>query len=221
MQKVAIGQKAPPLSVSAWLRGEPCNFEILIGRVVLVVVFQVNCPGCFLYCLPLAIELNIRFRERGLTVLGVATAFEDFDKNNLDNLQRLLEKGEVVGETLTALNLRGILKNGLLPYCIDFPVAMDKLVKRQQGDVENDLEAFIRFRLPDFQQKPAFEQERIRHQLRDYFQGQEYRAETFERFELQGTPSYILVDKKGTLRACRFGDYRELAVDIESLLQES
>ncbi|MDD1641142.1 MAG: TlpA family protein disulfide reductase, partial [Methylococcaceae bacterium] len=50
--KAQLGQKAPLLSLSDWVQGEPVNFDQLSGRVVLVEVFQVNCPGCFLYALP-------------------------------------------------------------------------------------------------------------------------------------------------------------------------
>ncbi|MDD1620710.1 MAG: redoxin domain-containing protein [Methylococcaceae bacterium] len=220
MQKAVIGQKAPLLSVSDWLQGTPTNFDQLSGRVVLVVVFQVNCPGCFLYSLPQAIELQQRYAGQGLTVLGVATAFEDFDKNNLENLIRLVEKGEVVGETLRLLSLKGKLQNRRLRYRINFPVAMDKLNKRLGANIENDIDAFIRLRLPDFQDKARREQQRIREQLQDYFQALEYQADTFECFGLQGTPSYILVDKRGLLKACRFGAYPELEADIQKLLQE-
>jgi hypothetical protein len=220
MQKAVIGQKAPLLSVSDWLQGTPINFDQLSGQVVLVAVFQVNCPGCFLYSLPQVVALQQRYADRGLAVLGVATAFEDFDKNNLDNLTRLLEKGEVVGETLRSLTLHGKLQNGRLPYQISFPVAMDKLKERQNANIESDIDAFIRLRLPDFQEKSSLEQQRVRQQLQNYFQALEYHAETFECFGLQGTPSYILVDRRGILKACRFGAYPELEADIQALLQE-
>lgn len=220
MQKACIGQKAPLLSVSEWAQGGPTNFDALAGQVVLVVVFQVNCPGCFLYSLPQAIEMEQRYAGQGLTVLGVATAFEDFDKNNLENLTRLVEEGEVVGETWRALSQQGRLLRGRLPYRISFPVAMDNLNERQNANIESDVETFIRLRLPDFQEKPFLEQQRIHRQLREYFQSLEYHAQTFERFSLQGTPSYILVDRLGILRACRFGDYPELETDVETLLKD-
>ncbi|MDD4906730.1 MAG: TlpA family protein disulfide reductase, partial [Methylobacter tundripaludum] len=102
--KAQIGQKTPPLSVSTWVQGTETNFDRLLGQVVLVEVFQVNCPGCFLYALPQAVDLHRKYSEHGLTILGVATAFEDFDKNNLENLIRLIENGEVVGETLRMLS---------------------------------------------------------------------------------------------------------------------
>jgi len=54
----------------------------------------------FIPCLPQAIALQPRYHEQGLAVIGVATAFEDFDKNTLENLQRLLQKGEVIGDNV-------------------------------------------------------------------------------------------------------------------------
>ena len=85
-----IGTKAPNLEVSTWVQGKPTNIDEKRGNVVLVEVFQVNCPGCFLYSMPEAIDIYRKYRDKGLTVLGLATAFEDFDKNNLENLQKLV-----------------------------------------------------------------------------------------------------------------------------------
>jgi hypothetical protein len=215
-----IGQPAPLLSVSDWVQGGPANFDQMTGRVVLVEVFQVNCPGCFLYALPQAIYLHERYTGQGLSVLGVATAFEDFDKNNLDNLVRLAETGQVVGETLLALSQRGELIDGCLPYRIPFPLAMDRLNKREDNMSDEDILSFIRARVPDFDQQSEAHQQQIEKQVKRYFQSLTYRAETFERFDLKGTPSHILVDKRGVLRDCAFGACPELEARIKDLLQE-
>ncbi|CAA9888632.1 Alkyl hydroperoxide reductase/thiol specific antioxidant/Mal allergen [Candidatus Methylobacter favarea] len=219
--KARIGQKAPPLSVAAWVQGEPVTLDELSGQVILVEVFQVNCPGCFLYSLPQAVNLYRKYSNHGLVVVGIATAFEDFDKNNLENLTRLAEKGEVTGETLRALSQHGKLTiAGRLPYPIPFPLAMDRLSKRQGGITDNEVAAFIRERIPDFEQKPPLYQQQIRLQVQHYFEALSYHAETFETFELKGTPSHILIDKQGRLRACAFGAYPELEENIKELLEE-
>jgi thiol-disulfide isomerase/thioredoxin len=217
--KAQLGKKAPLLSVSEWVQGEPVNFNQLTGRVVLVEVFQVNCPGCFLYSLPLAIDLYRKYADQGLMVLGVATAFEDFDKNTLDNLIRLVEKSEVVGETFNMLNRHGKLKEGLLPYQIPFPVAMDKLNKRQQAVTDAEIMDFIREQIPNFEHHPANYQRQIREQVQRYFQSLEYRAETFELYSLKGTPSHILVDKQGVLINATFGADPDLEGRIVNLLK--
>jgi thiol-disulfide isomerase/thioredoxin len=218
--KARIGQKAPLFSVSNWVQGEPANFDQLTGRVVLLEVFQVNCPGCFLYALPQAIDLHQRYSDKGLTVLGIATAFEDFDKNTLENLLRLTKNREVIGETLAMLNQHGILVDGHLPFSIPFPLAMDTLIKRDVEISEDEITAFIEGQLPNFGNQPKPYQEKVLQQVRNYLQKLEYHAQTFELYNLKGTPSHILVDKKGILRDCAFGTHPELEKQVQNLLQE-
>ena len=220
MMTAQVGQKAPLLSLSEWVQGEPVNLDQLSGRVVLVEVFQVNCPGCFLYALPQAVDLYQRYSDQGLSVLGVATAFEDFDKNNLENLTHLINNGEVIGETLRALSQQGKLVAGRLHFLIPFPVAMDRLQKRQVDVTQNEIETFINQRIPNFEQQTEVYQQKIRQQVQYYFQSLIYHAETFELFDLKGTPSHILVDKQGLLRDCAFGGYPDLEALVLGLLQE-
>jgi hypothetical protein len=219
MLKAQIGQLAPPLQVSKWLQGEAIDFSNLRGYVVLIEVFQVNCPGCFLHSLPQAVGLYYRYAQQGLVVAAVATTFEDFDKNTEENLQRLLDEGEVVGETARWLTKYQLLVNGRLGFKIPFPVAMDKLTRRESSAQEREIIAFINQHVPDFQSRSTLEQEQIHLQVKKHLQSLLYRAETFETFDLQGTPSHILVDKQGLLHACRFGEYPELEADIQTLLQ--
>ncbi|WP_374089728.1 TlpA family protein disulfide reductase [Methylomicrobium lacus] len=215
-----IGQLAPSLAVSEWVQGVPVNFEQLKGRVVLVEVFQVNCPGCFFYALPEAIELHRKYADAGLAVLGVATAFEDFDKNTLENLRLLVERNEVIGETFKALSQHGKLVQGRLPYRIPFPLAMDQLSERQGEISGDDILAFIQGRLPNFDRQPEAYRQQVIQQVEKYLESLRYRAETFERFQLKGTPSQILVDKQGALRACEFGAFPDLESRVVQLLQE-
>ena len=220
MPSPRIDQKAPLLSVSDWVQGCPTNFDQLTGKVVLVEVFQVNCPGCFLYSLPHAIALQQRYSEQGLVVLGVATAFEDFDKNNLENLNRLVKNAEVVGETLRALEQNNQLQNGKLAYRIPFPLAMDSLQKRQDDITNSTVSTFIDDHFPDFKLQQKTIQEQTRQKISKFLQARFYHAKTFELFSLQGTPSHIVVDKKGTLRACEFGAFPELEELLLQLIQE-
>jgi hypothetical protein len=80
--------------------------------VVVIEVFQVNCPGCFLYGIPQAISLYEKFKDKNVKILGVATAFEDYDKNTLQNLELLLSDNQVIGETYKALKQHGKLVDG-------------------------------------------------------------------------------------------------------------
>ena len=117
-----IGYKAPNLSVFR-MGTRTTNIDKERGNVVLVEVFQVNCPGCFTHGIPQAIDMYMKYRDSSLRVLGLATAFEDFDKNTLENLKLLLATGQVIGEPSKVLAQCGLLQLGnKLSYKIPFPV---------------------------------------------------------------------------------------------------
>ncbi len=219
-EQARLGVKAPELQISEWAQGPAIRFEQLRGRVILVEVFQLNCPGCFLYALPQAIALHQSYAKLGLTVLGLATAFEDFDKNTLENLIALTTSGRLVGETFRALEARSLTEQDCWLNRLPFPVAMDQLVPAEQPVNEDNVERFIQAKIPDFRHQPITFQHRIREQIKSYLQKLEYHAQSFELFDLQGTPSQLLIDKLGILRACRFGEFPDLESQIQGLLAE-
>jgi hypothetical protein len=99
-------------------------------------------------------------------------------------------------------------------------LAMDKLVKWDVEVSEDEITAFIEEQLPNFGQQPKPYQEKVSQQVRSYLQKLEYHAQTFELYNLKGTPSHMLVDKKGILRDCAFGTHPELEKQVQNLLQE-
>jgi hypothetical protein len=218
---VKIGQKAPNLSVSKWVQGMPTNIDQEKDHIVLVEVFQVNCPGCFLYGIPEAINIYNKYREEGVRVLGVATAFEDFDKNTLENLELLVKTGQVIGETKKALIQYGkIADSDKLPYKIPFPLGMDILVKESGQPSKEKMIDFIKSQIPDFDSQPEDYKKEILARVEYYFKSKEYSAETFEKYALRGTPSSILIDRNGILRDVSFGQMGHLETMIQELLNE-
>ncbi len=218
--KAKIGEKAPNLKLSEWVQGLPSNIDQEKDHIVLVEVFQVNCPGCFLYGMPEAIDIYNKFSDDGVRVWGVATAFEDFDKNTLENLLLLLKTGEVIGDTKQALGQNGKLDDSKLSYKIPFPVAMDSLKKTNGGINEAGIMDFIYKQLPDFDSKPEDYKKQIIQQVKDYMKSKKFEAETFEMYSLQGTPSSIIVDRKGILRDVSFGQMGNREQIIQSLINE-
>jgi len=217
---IKIGEKAPNLKVSKWIQGLPTNFDQEKDHIVLVEVFQVNCPGCFLYGIPEAINLYNKYRSEGVTVLGVATAFEDFDKNTIENLELLLKTGEVIGETKKGLSQYGKLDDTKLSYKIPFPVGMDSLIK-ETGEISEDRKKKIIYnQIPDFDSQPEDYRNQIIQRVKDHLKSKEYSAETFEEYSLNGTPSTIVVDRKGILRDVSFGQNSGLEPLIQSLINE-
>ncbi|RDJ32569.1 MAG: TlpA family protein disulfide reductase [Crenarchaeota archaeon] len=218
--RAKIGEKAPNLKISEWVQGMPTNFDQEKDKIILAEVFQVNCPGCFMYGIPEAINIYNKYKDEGVRVVGIATAFEDFDKNTLDNLKLLLKTGEVIGDTLQSLGQYKQLDGNKIPYKIPFPVAMDSLIK-ETGEIDNArIMDFIYSQIPAFDSQPEDYRTQIIQRVKDYMKSKEYTAETFEMFSLQGTPSTILVDRKGILRDVSFGQSGNLEPMIQSLLNE-
>ncbi|MDA7942674.1 MAG: TlpA family protein disulfide reductase [Nitrosopumilus sp.] len=218
--KAVVGERAPNLGISEWVQGAPTNLDREKDRIVLVDVFQVNCPGCFMGAIPEAIEIYKKYGDEGVRVLGLATAFEDYDKNTLRNLRMLLKTGEVVGDTREALTQYGQLRDGRLPYKIPFPVAMDRLERRAGGATAEQVMEVIYPQIPDFDSKPEEYRQQVIQRARAYLEAKEYSAETFERYSLQGTPSTILVDRRGVLRDVSFGGRGRTEQMVRKLISE-
>ena len=215
-----IGAKAPNLKVSKWVQGLPTNIDREKDIVILVEVFQVNCPGCFLYGIPEAIDIHKKYGKDGVTVMGLATAFEDYDKNTLENLELLLKTGEVIGETRSALAQNGKLDDNKLPYKIPFRVAMDSLKKEPADLSQSKVMDFIETQFPDFRTYGEQHKAEFVERVKQYLRSKQYAAETFEEYALRGTPSSILIDKKGILRHVGFGQNGFLDNAVRTLLNE-
>ena len=215
-----IGEKAPNLKLGKWVQGMDTNFDTEGDNVKLVEVFQVNCPGCFMHSIPEIINIYNKYKGDGLSVMGVATAFEDYDKNTLENLEMLLTTGEVVGDTKQALAQYGQLNDGKLQFKIPYPVAMDSLVKEGGEPSMEKMTAFINQQIPNFESQPDDYKSQIYARVKEYYKSKEFTAETFEIYSLQGTPSTILVDRKGILRDVSFGSTANLEAMVQKLLNE-
>ncbi len=215
-----IGIKAPNVKVSDWIQGLPTNIDKLLGNVVVIEVFQVNCPGCFLYGLPQAISLYEKYTDKDIKVIGIATAFEDYDKNTVENLKSLLSEGRVIGETFKALRQHGKLVNiDRLYYKIPFPVAMDKITKMPQNISEDMIKDFIEIYLSDYEYSTEKDKGELFSKVRAYLSNKQYSAETFELYKLRGTPSSIIIDRDGILRYSFFGSEGYLEGAINELLK--
>lgn len=76
-----IGGLAPPLVTSAWLNSKAnLTLEGLRGRVVVIEVFQMLCPGCVMHSMPQAIRLWQHYRAspmaNDVVILGLHSVFE-------------------------------------------------------------------------------------------------------------------------------------------------
>jgi hypothetical protein len=217
---VKTGSPATDLKVSEWVQGGPISLKDNLGKVIVVEVFQVNCPGCFIYGIPEAIDVYNKYKNN-VVVLGLATAFEDFDKNTIENLKLLLNENKVIGETLTTLTYQSkLLNQGELSYRIPFPVGMDMIVKEKLPIKEEKIMEFVNANVLDFDLYHQKDKEQIISRVRSYLETKPYSPLTFEEYSLRGTPSTIFIDKKGILRETTFGSTGLMATTAEKLLSE-
>lgn len=145
------------LEVSEWLNHEGLTPEDLRGKVVLIEVFQMLCPGCVNHSIPQAVKIHRKIDDSQLQVIGLHSVFEHHDVMTPDALKVFLSE-----------------------FGVKFPVAVDK---PREG-----------------QRIPA----------------------TMKKYRLEGTPSTILVDRKGRIRQVEFGQMDDfvLGLLIGSLLSE-
>ncbi len=212
---------SPNIEVEEWFQGEPSNIDQERGKVIVVEVFQVNCPGCFVGAIPEAIQAYQKFQNNDDVLFwGIGTAFEDYNFNTKENLKKLLETGEVVGETLNHLTLQGQLPDGRLEYRIPFPVAWDKLVPSDPANLEKNVDEFIQRDFPNWDELAESMRSQIRSQVTTYFSQKKFEARTFDKFRMRGTPTTLIIDKKGYIREHFFGSGHPLQTSIQSLLDE-
>jgi thiol-disulfide isomerase/thioredoxin len=77
---------APAFAEGVWINSEPLTLENLSGRVVLVEFWTFECYNCR-NTLPAVKDWDKKYRDRGLTVVGVHTPETD-SEYNLDNVRR-------------------------------------------------------------------------------------------------------------------------------------
>ena len=89
--------KAPDWTTAHWLNTPTAiTLESLRGRAVLVVAFQMLCPGCVSQGLPQAQRARATFREGDLAVIGLHTVFEHHEaQGSVAALQAFLHEYRV------------------------------------------------------------------------------------------------------------------------------
>ena len=148
-----------PWQVQQWLNTpEPITLAGLRGRVVLVIAFQMLCPGCVSRGLPQALRAHSLFAGSDLAVIGLHTVFEHQE----------------------AQGSRAALAAFLHEYRIGFPVGID--APSAYGGL----------------------------------------PQTMQAYNMQGTPTTLLIDRKGQLRLHHFGHLEdmELGAAIGRLLEQ-
>ena len=70
-------ESPPELSVTRWLNTrQPLSLKALKGKVIMLMAFQMLCPGCVQHGLPQAKKIAEQFSDNEVVVIGLHTVFE-------------------------------------------------------------------------------------------------------------------------------------------------
>lgn len=183
-------------------------------RLNLLFVFQVNCPGCFWYGIPLVNKILLHYQGH-MGILGLSTAFEDFEYNNVENTSLLIREKTMVGETKRALAQYGHEK---YPESMDFPIAMDALMDTSYPI--DKAAAQIASKNHEFVNYSKTEQAQILSKIHGYLYQLPKASLTFTLNQFRGTPSFVIFDNNYNIITEWFGHKTESEVfsTIESLI---
>lgn len=175
-----------------------------LNEVNMAFVFQVNCPGCFIYGIPMMNALYERFKNE-VGFIGVSTAFEDFEHNNVANTELLLKEGIPVGETKKYLSQEGKTKYTNLPL---FPVGFDKMSTAVDFLTKENI-AFLIKGLTKAKGLNPIAEAALSQRIKDHYQNVSILGETFILNQLRGTPSFIIFKKDFEIIDHSFGHQPE------------
>lgn len=134
----AVGQKAPEFDVAHWINGDSISINDLRGQVVIIDFFQLWCPGCNTFSIPLMHQWEEKYQQQikagKLKILSIHTVFEGHSIQTLNALKIFLKirgvnhlvgndrllSGQLTPETMKRYQTRGtpevaiIDKNGII-----------------------------------------------------------------------------------------------------------
>jgi ABC-type nickel/cobalt efflux system permease component RcnA len=86
----------PEITASRWYNtSDPATLKGHKGKVVVVAVFQMLCPGSARYGLPQAMRLSQSFAAKEVAVLGLHMAFEQFDTQSPEKVEAFLKENHI------------------------------------------------------------------------------------------------------------------------------
>ena len=175
------------LDISKLLQGE--NPFISKVEHVVILLFQVNCPGCFTHGLPAFLALRKRVNPAEIGFMAIATAFEDFDLNTEDSANALVNEGLLVGATAIRLGKKKIDPHSLFDGVC---VATDRIITRGPS-AEEELDRLAELQ-PSLLKKAPREQ--LLHIVNEDLRQRPWTSATFESLNAQGTPTFALIHRE-------------------------
>ena len=154
---LASPKKAPEWVISEWINGPGVTLDELRGKVVVIEFFQLWCPGCNKFSIPLMQKWSNTFRDEikssKLELVSIHTVFEGFDYQTPERLRSFVKEkgikhlvgidthkeGKRIPETMKRYQTRGtpemavVDKKGFIRFR-DFgsfePLPVEELIRR-------------------------------------------------------------------------------------------
>ncbi len=153
-----------------------------------MIVFQVNCPGCIASALPL-IQNLYESNSYDIGIVGLSTAFQYYNYNNIENTRLLLNEGHLVDHSLSFMKQHGHEK---LPYKITFPILMDAKMKPDQ--LQETANAILQ-QHESYHDLSEVEKSAAALRIVAQLKKQSDLYLTFTINQFRGSPSFVLFDK--------------------------
>ncbi len=114
-------ERPPEITASRWLNSDTKHtLKDYKGKVIVIAIFQIACPGSVKFGLPQAERIRKAFSKDEVAVLGLHMTFEKFDEQTPDKVQAFLKdsgielpvaydkpNGEDLPVTMAAYELQG------------------------------------------------------------------------------------------------------------------
>jgi len=96
---LAKGRAAPEWDIAEWINGDGTTLAALKGKVVVIDFFQLWCPGCNSFSIPLMAIWEQQFEQEikagNLVMLSIHTVFEGHDYQNPDRLREYIKQKKI------------------------------------------------------------------------------------------------------------------------------
>jgi len=184
------------LDYSSIIRG-----EFTLSQLNIMLVMQVNCPGCLIYGIPALTELYTEFKDEASFFI-MSTAFEDFDINTEENTRLLVEQGHIAGETQKTLARYYNQTRYDVPD--HFTVLFDKIID-SAALTSTEMIAAVSKDQQEVYNVPEEKREQFSKILHDHFMTLHKAGYTFAANLLQGTPTFLVFDDNYKILGSWFG----------------
>jgi len=96
LRAAPAGKKAPEWEISEWINSEPLSIAALKGKVIVIDFFQLWCPGCNSFSIPLMHHWEQVFEKEAtegrIAFVSIHTVFEGHAFQTPKRLRRFLKK---------------------------------------------------------------------------------------------------------------------------------